>query len=74
MHKNATKCKQNTNQMVHKQTWSIKNYDLRLRRIIAQPKILKSVILALEIVVSIFTTQSTWSDGVFARGRTILFG
>jgi hypothetical protein len=26
MHKNATKCKQNTKQMIHKQAWSIKNY------------------------------------------------
>jgi hypothetical protein len=26
MHKNATKCKQNTKQMVYKQAWSIKNY------------------------------------------------
>jgi hypothetical protein len=26
MHKNDTKCKQNTKQMVYKQTWSIKNY------------------------------------------------
>jgi hypothetical protein len=27
MHKNATKCKQNTKQMVHKQAWSIKIID-----------------------------------------------
>jgi hypothetical protein len=26
MYKNATKCKQNTKQMVHKQAWSIKSY------------------------------------------------
>jgi hypothetical protein len=26
MHKNSTKCKQNTKQMMHKQAWSIKNY------------------------------------------------
>jgi hypothetical protein len=28
MHKNATKCKQNTKQMVHKQAWSIKIIDM----------------------------------------------